>query len=128
MIDTLATLRTYLIDQPALYALTAERIFASTTPPPGYKPSDGPAVLFNVRGGGQDYSSKVLNPSLQFRCYGLNQSLAIQTDRALYDALNDRACGNIKITRLETPGQLLTEPDTGWWFVLSFYRSFLNND
>jgi len=127
MIDIEKVVRDYLITVSALMTLTGGRIYASTHLPPSYKPDDGPALLFALRGGGQDYSSHVLVASLQFRSYALTATLARQLDRELYSALNDVKTGQIKYARLETPGQLLTEPETGWYFALSFYRVLVGN-
>lgn len=127
MVDTDAALTTFLLAQASLTAVAGRRIHASLYLPKGYAPEDGPALLFNARGGGQDYSNLVLSPSYQFRSFGLTQAEARRLDRALYDALNDAQCYPIKIARLETIGQLFEEPDTGWPFVLSFYRINFSN-
>lgn len=127
MVDTDAALTTFLLARPGLTAVANRRIYASLYLPKGYKPDDGPALLYSARGGGQDYSSLVLSPSYQFRSFGPTQAEARRLDRALYDELNDAQCYPIKIARLETIGQLFEEPDTGWPFVLSFYRINFSN-
>lgn len=130
MLDILASIRAYLADQPGLTAHTGnagQRIYAGPNLPPEYSPADGAGILLNIRGGGQDYTSLVLSPSVQFRTYGPTMKAALAADRALYDVLNDAACWPIKEARLETPGQPLTERDTLWPFVLSFYQLYLSN-
>jgi hypothetical protein len=122
MRDTDAALTAFLLARPGLTAVAGQRIHASLYLPKGYKPDDGPALIFNPRGGGQDYSRLVLSPSYQFRSFGLTQAEARRLDRALYDALNDAQCYPIKMARMESIGQLFQEPDTGWPFVLTFYR------
>lgn len=127
MLDTDAALTGFLLAQPGLTAVAGQRIHASLYYPKGYEPADGPLLLFNPRGGGQDYTSLVLSPSYQFRSFGATQKEARQLDRALYDALNDAQCYPIKMARMEAIGQLLQEPDTRWPFVLSFYRIDFSN-
>ena len=56
MTDVQLALRSYLVGT-ALWALCGARIYAGRdVPPPGYKPGDGPAVCFKVRGGRIDDS------------------------------------------------------------------------
>lgn len=127
MRDTDAALTAFLLAQPGLTAITGRRIHASLYWPKGYTPDQGPLLLFNPRGGGQDYSSLVLSPSYQFRSFAATQAEARRLDRALYDNLNDKQCYPIKMARLETIGQLFLEQDTGWPFVLSFYQISFSN-
>lgn len=127
MRDTDAALTQFLLSQPSLTTVAGRRIHASMSWPKGYAPEQGPLLLFNVRGGGQDYTSLVLQPSYQFRSFGLTEAEARRLDRALYDALNDAQCFPIKMARLESIGQLFEEPDTRWPFVLSFYRIAFSN-
>jgi len=130
VLDILSAIRSYLADQAGLMAHTGnagERIYAGPDLPPEYSPANGAGILFNLRGGGQDYTSLVLSPSIQFRTYGPTMKAAIAADRALYDALNDAQCWPIKIARLDVPGQPLSDPDTRWPFVLSFYTINLSN-
>jgi hypothetical protein len=128
VLDILFSLRNYLIVQDPIDFLAGDRIYAGPFLPREYIPEQGPALLFSIRGGGQDYSSQVLNPSIQFRSYALNLEEAMGLDRALYDSLNDRCCcEEIKMARLETLGQPLHESQTGWPYVLSFWRILFNN-
>lgn len=127
MTDVEAVVREYLASAAGLTAYTGERIYASRSLPAGYKPTDGPAVLFGIRGGGQDYTGYVLMPSLQFRCYATTQGLARATDRALYGALHELSARGIKWARMTGMGQVLAEPETLWWYVLSFWDLWLGN-
>ena len=126
MVDIDAVITEYLETQPGLTVHTQERLYASISLPKGYDPSNGKALLFNVRGGTPDYSSLVLRPSMQFRSVGKTEAEARELDRALFDALNDASYCKIKMAQLETIGQLLRFPATGWPFVLSFYRLFIS--
>lgn len=127
MVDTDAVLRSFLIQNPGVTGLAGKRIFAGVNPPPGYKPADGPALVFSIRGGLPDYSNLMLAPSYQFRCIAITLAEARTLDRALYEALQDKSGIGVKIARMEAIGQPLTEPSTGWPFVLSYYRIFFNN-
>lgn len=127
MIDCDAAVRAFLAAKPALFVLTGTRIYASMDLPAGYTPDSGAALLFSARGGGQDYSSKVLSPSYTFRCYAATEAAARALSQTLYDALNDRAGGKLKYARLENIPTLLSEPSTGWPFMLAFYRILIGN-
>lgn len=127
MIDTPATIRTFLSEQAALTALTGERIWAEmNVPPPGYKPTDGGALTFRIRGGGPDYSRSVLNPSVQFKCYGNGIEGAQAVYRALYEVMDNGAGLNIKSTLIDILGQSQADQETGWPFVLTFGSFWLN--
>lgn len=127
MIDCDAAVRAFLHAQPALFALTGDRLYAAQDLPAGYKPDAGAALLFAIRGGTQDYSSHVLSPSYQFRAYAATEARARAVAGALYDVLNDKHGGAIKWARLENIPTLLSEPATGWPFMLAFYRITLGN-
>ena len=127
MIDVEATLRAYLAGVAGIAAVAGARVYAGSGLPAGYQASDGPALVFSVRGGGPDYSSKVLYPSVQFRAYGETEADARQLDRALFDGLNDVKYGMIKWARCEVLGQMVREPSTGWSYVISFYRVMMGN-
>lgn len=123
MIDTAEVIRGFLIIQPQVTALTAQRIWAERdTPPEGYVISDGPAICFKRRGGGVDYESVVLRPSIQFKVYGRTELEANQVYRALFDVLARAGTGVILAAELETLGQTLYEPETGWPYVLVFFK------
>lgn len=128
MIDCDAALRSYLAGQANLVALAGARIYASPDSPPGVTPALGSILLFNARGGQQDYSSKVLSPSYQFRSIAATEEAASDLNRALYDALNDQRPGHPMLyARLEGFPVLLIDPETLWPFVLSFYIVIFSN-
>ena len=117
------TLRDYLLTQAGLMALTGTRIYAeANSPPAGYKPSDGGAVCFKARGGRPDYVDVIVTPSMQFKCYGATELLANLVYAALYDALHNAQTNAIRGARCEILGTTLAEPETGWPFVLTFFR------
>lgn len=129
MIDIEATIRKHLAGLASLQAAFGGRIYAGRGLPAGYKTSDGPAVLFSIRGGGQAYHSQLYMPSVQFRVYAATETAARAADRALYDAINDTQARAIAYMRLEdgTMPTLLNEPDTGWPYMLSYYRFHVQN-
>lgn len=126
MVDWRKKLRTYLLAQASLVALTGQRIYASDQLPTGYKPSDGAAILIGMRSGGMDYTSQVLRIAAQFRIYAPTQAQIITADSTLFDVLND-AQSVLLSARLDVPGQQLTHPDTLWSFMLTFYQLHFQN-
>lgn len=128
MTDTDAVLRAFVVAQAGVTALVGTRVHASDKLPAGYSPvTNGPAILLKVRGGQQDFPGKTLYPSYQFECYAATEALARQVSNALFDAINHKASGLIKQIRLEVMPVLLTDPDTGWPFVLSYYKTVFGN-
>lgn len=129
MIDAGKQLRDLLLSKADLTALTGARIYAETDfPAKGYTPANGPAVTFRIRGGGQEtQQNALLSLSVQFKCYGADEVKANQCYRALHDVLDQARSGTVCWAEMETPGQTLREPETGWVFVLTFYRVVMNN-
>ena len=127
MTDIEAVVRAYLATVAGITALTGARIYAGVDLPAGYTPSAGSALIFSIRGGGQDFSSHVLAPSMQFRAYGATEAAARALDQALYAGLNDVKAGSINWARCEVLGQIVREPETGWAYVISFYRVLMTN-
>jgi hypothetical protein len=127
MVDIDATLRAKLVANPALTAVVGQRIYAAERLPAGYKPSEGPAVLFKTNGGIAEYGP-TLRPTIQMRCYGLDESTARQVDRLVFDALHELHSGNVLMVELDILGQLVADPETDWRFVLSYYRAQIVNN
>ena len=122
MVDPHTTIRTFLVADATLIALTGSRIYAGRdVPPKGYKPSDGACIVFRVRGGGPDYDDALLNPSVQFKVYAEDELDAYTAYRALYDRLHNGYSVAILHAESEVLGQLLEEPDTEWRFVLAYF-------
>ncbi len=134
MIDAAVVIQTYLLANAPLVTLVGTRIYPErNVPPPGYKPSDGGCVVFRARGGQALAQGSVLAPSVQFKCYGMDEPTANAVYRALYDAIerNDGLSGGgngVKSCTIEALGQTLSEPDTGWLFVLTFASFWLGAD
>jgi hypothetical protein len=120
MIDPHTALLEYLEAQPEMRDVA---IFAGVdVPPPGYKPGeDGDGIAFRARGGNEDYAGALLTPSLQFKCYSTDAVDAYSLYTTLDGVLHGARSGAIAHGERETIGQPLTEPDTGWRFVLGYY-------
>lgn len=127
MVDTGQVLRSFLLTDPTLTALVGSRIYYGADLPAGYTPADGPAILFNTRGGSVAYHNQTLQPSCQYRCFASEAPTAWLVDRALYGALHDRAGLKVRQSRLETPGQLIPN-ELDWFVIWSTYRHWLVNE
>lgn len=131
MIDVAAATRTYLLSKPAITAVFGTRIYAETDyPEVDYTPSDGPALCFKSRGGSMDTEQDViLTPSMQFKCFGIDEETANEGYRALFDALNGDQGSTVRWSRCEVLGQVLRETAerTEWIYVLTFFRLGISN-
>lgn len=142
MIDVLAIVRAYLVTKTGITAITGtgSRLLAGTDLPPGYKPAQGSALLFNLRAGTMDYTSGMFSVSLQFRNYGKilddanpqeGKINAWALQNALHQAVNDTSSQpEIAYFRMDdgTFPVLLMDPAAGWPYVLSFYRAFVRDN
>jgi hypothetical protein len=126
MVDVDATIRAWLVSKPVLTHVAGDHIYAAMDLPIGYQAEDGPALLFTSQMT-PSYPSKLLKGSVTCRCYGTDEESARELERALYDGIHDKVSSSIKAAHLETGGQILQEPNTGWYFVLSIYRFVIAN-
>lgn len=123
MIDLPAAVRTRLAANATLVGLVDTRIYAEQeNPPAGYTPNAGPCLCFKFRGGAVDYTDAVFQPSVQFRCIAKDTLTANRLYRALYDALHSQHGGTVRWGQIEMLGETLTDPETGWPFVLCAFR------
>ena len=123
MIDILATIRAYLVQRPSVRALTEQRIWAGrNVPPKGYKPQDGPAITFLVRGGSPTYENDNYFASVQIKCYGYTEVSANELYRALYTELqyDEGVTATVRHVEFEGLGILMEEPGTEWIYVLAY--------
>lgn len=126
MIDANAVTRAFLL--PLLFGLCGERLYVGRDdPPPDYQPDHGAAVTMRVRGGQPGYEDEIYNLSWQVKCYGLDARAAYDCYRALHDALQGASTAAILHAEEEVAGQTLEEPDTGWFFTLSYWSIQLRN-
>lgn len=127
MIDSNTVIRTALLANAPLFALTSTRIWpARTMPVAGYQPANGGAIAFRIRGGEVIYNNALQYPSYQFKCWGLTEGVAMAVYRALFDALKTPV-GGIRSAVVEALGQPVEE-ENGWHFVLGFWTIWLNVD
>ena len=130
MVDIDAVIRAWLGTLAGITSAFGNRIYAGRLLPPGYKPEQGKALLFAARSGQQDFSSKIMTPSMQFRIYGATEKDVREGMKDLYDAINDQKYQKIVYCRMEdgTGPVLLTEPGTNWPYILIFFRMHVRND
>lgn len=82
--DTNSIIREYLVNQPTLTAEVGTRIYCPRLP----ENTILPAISFFTRGGiSTPYIPGIINPSVQFDCWGNDPIEARQVYRALYDNL-----------------------------------------
>jgi hypothetical protein len=127
MVNPLASVRTYLLTATALTTLVSTRIYWGTTMPAGYAVDTGPAILINSRGGAQDYTSKVLYPTLVLQCIAKDDLVAFNVAKALYDALNDHHDYLIMAARQSIHPQLIFDSETGFHIALVYYETQIRN-
>lgn len=129
MIDALDEIRDFLVANSTYTTAVSGGTYAGrSTPPVGYKPSDGACCVFTGRGGAADYEDALLVPDLQFKVYGASELAANTAYRALYDRFHDGRDANLIHAEIVTLGQTLEEPDTGWYFVLCYGFAMLRQD
>jgi len=133
VIDPHVVVKTFLEADEPLIARIGDRLYAGRSEPPkGYLPTDGDCVVFMIRpGGGPDYGNALLVCSVQFRCYAfdaLNSPSEVESFglyRLLYDALHNGHDGSLLWGLTEGIGQLLSDPETGWFSVLAYFTVML---
>jgi len=133
VIDPHIAVREFLISQEPFASLVGDRLYGGRSEPPkGFSPSDGDCVAFMVRPGvGPDYEDALFTASVQFKCYGfdaLDSSSEVESFnlyRSLYDALHNGHDATLLWGLTEGVGQILSEPETGWFFVLAYFTVML---
>jgi hypothetical protein len=132
--DVGAIIRSHLRNDANLTAITGDNLWFKVEPPSfsqgGYNPErDGPGIVFMTRGGNTDYSSVLLQPSVQYRCFGTTELQAYDVYLALVDALQDQrsADGCILISRIETQGQITRDNNTNFPIVFCAFRHVIYN-
>lgn len=122
MIDVLEEIRDFIKTKPAITAYTEDRIYAGrNVPPPGYEPANGQAIAFRVRGGLPQYDDAVLGVSVQVKIYGETEVEANELYRVFYDQMHNSAGSVVRYAMCEQIGSTLSEPDTEWIFVLTYF-------
>lgn len=132
MIDTnKALLEILQTDAPLLVLVPAARIMEG----PLQEGTGFPAITFETVGGTTDLYLPVVNPRVQVRCWhDTDAEVARQVYRAVHDALynlrNKTLSGSEFLAETEevVHGQDLTDPQTGYRSVLSFWRLNFHKD
>lgn len=132
MIDIPQIIRDDLTADTAITDLTSSRVWSErTTPPKGYKPSDGAGLCVAIRGGTTPYYRFDNNISLQIKCYAADEVGAQALYRAVYDRLHFATSADARPpifhSACEVLGQTLEEPDTDWPFVFGFFNLVIRN-
>lgn len=125
MIEPHAKILEFLEAQPALSSWLIAA--GATYPPASYKPADGPAAAFKVRGGYFADEDDHQFPSVQFKVYGTSALNAAANYATLHDELQNASGAYVRKARAETAGQPLIEPVTGWHYVLAYYKVIVRN-
>lgn len=131
MIDDHLIVRNFLATNATITTITGSRIHAGLdTPPEGWQPADGALITFKRRGNVPlDERGAALSISYQIKMYGGGGNVSQQIlsaeglYRAVYDALNYGQSYEILSAQKEAGGEPLLEPDTGWPYVLAFFRA-----
>jgi hypothetical protein len=125
MIDPHTAIMTYLEAKAGLAGVTI--VAGRSEPNEGYKPSDGPCIVFKTRGGAGDYEDALLFPSVQFKCYEATEKAAFDLYGDLRDALQHGRGSQVAWAKEEMLGQPLYEPDTLWPFILAYFDVTIRN-
>jgi len=97
------------------------------TPPSTYVPDDGIGVCLKVRGGVDDDSRAVFDPSFQFKIYAKNEVLARGAARTLHDNFEGKANKDITAVRREILPVTLKDPESQWTYALVYYKIMVRN-
>lgn len=127
MIDALLVVRRHILSYNNLATLFTGGIVSGPDLPEGYSVLRGPSLVINTRGGNLGYHNDTLQASLQLRIFAETFDLSIRSAGDLFDAINDSRGLGIKWLRLEegTIPTSLTDPLTGWPFVMMFFSAVL---
>ena len=133
MVDVAVLLREHLLNQLAVTSLLGTNadgsIYALADLPEHFDPKLGPAIQI-VRSGGtsHDEITPLVNARVQVKVWADVEKYQVASD--VYGAINDTLHGvtgialpdGVILSALESTGpQEMTDPDTGWSMINSFY-------
>lgn len=122
-VDETKVVLDFLNAQAPILSAFGTRIWADVEQPAaGYKPADGAAMCFKVRGGIDLDPSVLMDPSFQFKIYADSEVNARSAATTLHDNFEEQANKDILTVRRETLPVTLKEPETDWIYALVFYR------
>lgn len=133
MVDAALLVREHLLNQPAVVALLGTNlngsIYAAADLPEHFDPKLGAAIqIFRSGGASHDEITVLVNARVQVRVWADVERYQLASD--VYSAINDTLHGVTGVTlddgtilsALEVTGpQEITDPDTGWATINSFY-------
>lgn len=124
MIDAAKVFYDYLRSKDALTDEIGTRLWAELdTPPKGYKPEHGAALVFRESTGGSEAADRIERTRWQMKIYGATVYVIRDAYLALRDVLaleNSYQRAGIRSIEIESVGGILEEPETGWDFRLLF--------
>ena len=120
MVDETKIVLDFLLAQDALkgFAFWAD----VAEPVAGYKPADGVGICFKARGGNDDDTNVVFDPSFQFLIFGIDEVTCRDAAHVLHDVVEGRGDAHIMAIRRETYPVTLKDPQTNWTHVLVHYK------
>lgn len=128
MPDRFTIVREFLLAQPALTALIGDRIevggpLSGTdgTISAQFDINDGPAIVYNTRGGTRDETDLIILQSFQFLCYAIDTVTAMRVADTLYSVLRGKKSRYILYADQDTEPQLSQESAADWPFAFSFW-------
>jgi hypothetical protein len=136
VVDTGVLVRNWLLGQSVITSLlgtnAGSSVYAAPDLPKNFDPSLGPGIQVHVTGGPPAHPEilTIVDHRIQVRVWaGVDEYDAARNVYSLVRDLMHGACGvdlganGFVIRCLEvTPGQDITDPDTGWATVLGFYQ------
>jgi len=134
LVNTNTILREWLVTAGTeLFTLVGERVIVAaameTAEGEGYDGSTTKFLELFTRGGKSEIRKPLPQPSVQIKCFGGSYKPhdAREVYRALYDRLQgqhgqETASGRILSAYEEGYGADIIDPDTNWFYVLSFWR------
>jgi hypothetical protein len=131
MIDANALLRRWIAE-----GLSTNRVSATVLPEyepstsEGFRPEDGAWIVIDCRGGSAHIEAPIISPSMQVRVWaGVRQFLEARTRYLeVFDLIHGQTFvdfdvdGHVILCYEEVQGQDITDPDTGYATVLSFFQ------
>lgn len=129
MIDFNDVMRNLILTKTAITERIGDRLWMERrTPAPGYKISDGQAIVMYVRGGVEpDYNSIIFRYPYVVKMYGIDPLTCNQLSGIYFDNLNNLAAQYVMRFYIDMPAQTVQEPDTGWFYSLNYYTGIFRN-
>ena len=115
----------HLASYPAITALAGARIWQGEQPTGNYTPADGAAITFQFVGGIIDFNDALQLPLLIVDCWASTPLASYQLYLQVLEALDCKSSAYLQHSIVETLGETVRHPDTGWPFTTSSYRVWI---